>query len=212
MKLKQNSTLIFLGDSVTDCGRSPDGEWILGSGYPSLISTMFRLRYPQASVRFLNKGTSGDQTRHVLARLQQDVLDCRPDYVTLLIGINDVWRFFDHPHSGAGVSDKEYRQNLQKIIEPLLANGTKVLLMTPYMIDTSEKEPMRTKMLEYADICKEIASQYQLEVLELQPVFETLLEKGITSYELSGDRIHPSLMGHMAIADALIERLVPADR
>ncbi len=84
--------------------------------------------------------------------------------------------------------------------------------MTPYMIDTNEKEPMRTKMLEYADICKEIASQYQLEVLELQPVFETLLEKGITSYELSGDRIHPSLMGHMAIADALMERLVPADR
>ncbi len=106
MKLTQNSTLIFLGDSVTDCGRSPDGEWLLGSGYPSLISTMFRLRYPQAAVRFLNKGTSGDQTRHILARLQQDVLDCHPDYVTLLIGINDVWRFFDRPHSNtmSGVS------------------------------------------------------------------------------------------------------------
>ena len=209
MILKNNSTLIFLGDSVTDCGRSPDGELNLGSGYVNLFSSMFRIAYPETGVRFINRGVSGDQTRQVLARLERDVLSIHPDVVTLLIGVNDVWRFFDRPFAYQGVPAEEYRDNLKKIIEPILAGGAKMLVMTPYMIDRSPYEPMRTKMLEYAAICKDTAQTYGVEVLELQPVFENLLAKGITSYELSGDRIHPSQKGHFAITMALMEHLRP---
>lgn len=210
MELKNNSTLIFLGDSVTDCGRDrPGGEDYFGDGYPSLVSAMFRIAYPKTAVRFINKGIGGDQTRHVLARLQEDVLDLHPDAVTLLIGINDVWRFFDRPQSNTGVSAEEYRENLKRIIEPILAGGAQMLVMTPYIIDNNPNEPMRVKMMEYAAICKEVAEGYGLEVIELQPIFESLLAKGLTSYELSGDRIHPSRKGHFAITMALMESLKP---
>ena len=82
--------------------------------------------------------------------------------------------------------------------------------MTPYMIDTNPAEPMRTKMLEYAGICKQVAEEYQLEVLELQPLFEDLMKQGVSSYELSPDRIHPTQKGHMTIALELMKRLKPA--
>ncbi len=210
MELKKNDTLIFIGDSVTDCGRSPDGIWEKGEGYPRMIDAMFRVLHPETPVRFINKGTSGDQTRMVLDRLQADVLDLKPDAVTLLIGINDVWRFFDQAGSRAGVPAEEYRENLKKIIEPILASGAKLLVMTPYMIDTNPAEPMRTKMLEYAEICKQVAQEYQLEILELQPVFEDLMKQGVASYELSPDRIHPTQKGQMAIALELMKHLKPA--
>lgn len=97
MQVKKKNTILFLGDSVTDCGRDSSGEWFLGEGYPNMVSSIIRVQYPEHEILCINKGTSGNQTRHILTRLQEDVLDNHPDIVTLCIGINDVWRFYDRP-------------------------------------------------------------------------------------------------------------------
>lgn len=213
MKICNHDTVIFLGDSVTDCDRSrgDNGEGGMGSnayggGYPRFFVSLFRVLHPEMNVRFLNKGCGGEQTRHVLARLQSDVLDYHPDVVTLCIGINDVWRGFDVPQiPGAGVDAQEYRANMVKIIEGILGETKKLVLMTPYLIDRSPLEPMRLKMIEYGDICKELGKQYGLPVIDLQALFEGLLEQGLTSYELAGDRVHPHTTGHMAVTLKLME-------
>lgn len=101
----------------------------------------------------------------------------------------------------------EYRSNLESIIKQITENGARMILLTPYMVDTNPLEPMRTTMLQYAEVCKELAQKYNLEVLELQTLFEGLMAKGVTSYELSNDRIHPSHKGHMAIALELMKKL-----
>ena len=205
--LKNGETLLFLGDSITDCGRHQNGISNLGTGYPNLFSAFFRVRYPEVLINFINKGTGGNKTPDILARLQTDVLDLHPDVVTLLIGINDVWRFYENPGSGFGVSAEDYRENLKKIIEPTLASGARMLIMTPYFIDTNPYEPMRTQVLEYAAICKQIVRQYEIETIELQPVFEDLMKRGLTSYILSGDRVHPKAAGHAAIAQELFKHI-----
>lgn len=210
MQVKKKNTILFLGDSVTDCGRDPSGEWFLGEGYPNMVSSIIRVQYPEHEILCINKGTSGNQTRHILTRLQEDVLDNHPDIVTLCIGINDVWRFYDRPLTkkcDPGVPIDEYRSNLESIIKQITENGARMILLTPYMVDTNPLEPMRTTMLQYAEVCKELAQKYNLEVLELQTLFEGLMAKGVTSYELSNDRIHPSHKGHMAIALELIKKL-----
>lgn len=210
MDLTKESTLLFLGDSVTDCGRDPSGEWCLGEGYPNMVASMLRVQYPEHKILCINKGTSGNQTRHILPRLQEDVLEHHPDVVTLCIGINDVWRFFDRPLTkkcDPGVPIEEYRSNLEEIIRKITENGAKMILLTPYMVDSNPAEPMRTMMLEYAGVCKELAEKYHLELMDLQALFEGLMARGITSYELSGDRIHPSHKGHTAIALALMNKL-----
>ncbi|MDF2567851.1 MAG: GDSL-like Lipase/Acylhydrolase family protein, partial [Oscillospiraceae bacterium] len=76
MKIQNNDTVIFLGDSITDCGRSmPNGEGgngfgTYGHGYPNYFIAIFKAKHPDWQVRFVNKGISGNQTRHILDRLE----------------------------------------------------------------------------------------------------------------------------------------------
>lgn len=51
MLLQPNTKLLFIGDSITDCGRDrPVGEgWGLGNGYVSLLHALLNSTYPPAS-------------------------------------------------------------------------------------------------------------------------------------------------------------------
>ena len=69
----------------------------------------------------VNMGTSGDTTRDLLARWRTDLLDLKPDWVTILIGINDVWRQFDTPLLTENqVPPEEYQENLRRLVESTL--------------------------------------------------------------------------------------------
>ena len=210
MIINKHDTVIFLGDSVTDCGRDRNEELSFGAGYANMVNSAFRVLHPELLVRFINKGVGGDQSSHILNRLQTDVLDLHPDIVMLCIGINDVLRSYYCPCTGTGVSAEEYQANMEEIIRRVLDSGAKLLLMTPYIVDTNPYEPMRTKMIAFGDICKALSKKYAVELLDMQSVFETLISQGIYSYELSYDRIHPSHMGHVAITKEILARLEAA--
>lgn len=209
-EIKNNDTFIFLGDSVTDCGRvMPRGEGGLnsgtyGDGYPNFFMSIYRALHPENRVRFINKGVGGNQTKHILERLDDDVLSYKPDIITLCIGINDVWRLFDESQINTGVKADEFEINLRQIIERILAVTDKLLLITPYMIDLNTQDPMVKTMREYVEIVKRLADEYKLPVFDLQDMFDTLMKKGVYSHELSGDRIHPSQLGHASIAINLL--------
>src|SRR5699024_10230008 len=98
MKLKKSQKLLFIGDSVTDCERAkPHGEGLfqaLGNGYVSIIDSFLQSTYPELGIRVVNKGLSGNTVRDLKARWQEDVLDQSPDWLAIMIGINDVWRQF----------------------------------------------------------------------------------------------------------------------
>jgi hypothetical protein len=99
VKIHPNSTLLMIGDSITDCGRvSPAAETVrdsLGYGYVKLIHNMLAATCPRQHIRILNRGISGNTVRNLAARWQSDVLDLKPDWLSILIGINDVWPKFD---------------------------------------------------------------------------------------------------------------------
>ena len=44
-----------------------------------------------------NSGVSGNTSRDLLQRFDSDVVALNPDWVSICIGINDVWRQFDSP-------------------------------------------------------------------------------------------------------------------
>lgn len=200
IQIHDMDTVIFVGDSVTDCGRSrPDGVDNLGNGYPRMFAAKFAAENPDLRVRFINKGCGGEQSRHVLARLEEDVIRYRPNVVTLCIGVNDVWRAFDEsqiPSSQVSITD--YEANLREIISRVLAVTQNFVLMTPYMIDANRHEPMRAMMDRYGAVCKKLAAEYGVELINLQALFDELLAKR-QGYTFSGDRIHPSQPGHAAI-------------
>jgi acyl-CoA thioesterase-1 len=86
-------TILFIGDSVTDCGRRDDADRNLGNGYVRLISEAFEAGGTPANV--VNRGINGNRVRDLAARWEKDCLDLAPTLVSVLIGINDTWRRYD---------------------------------------------------------------------------------------------------------------------
>ena len=93
--------IVFAGDSVTDMGSAqPVGEVLFdntGRSYVRVIENMLSVYYPDVRVRVTNSGISGNTSRDLLQRFDRDVVELNPNWVSICIGINDVWRQFDCP-------------------------------------------------------------------------------------------------------------------
>src|SRR4051812_38576374 len=121
MRLEPAQKLLFIGDSVTDCERvKPEGEGLfaaLGNGYVSYVDALLQAVYPEWGIRVVNKGISGNTVRDLKNRWQEDVMDQKPDWLSVMIGINDVWRQYDTPFiRDWHVYLDEYEETLKQLV------------------------------------------------------------------------------------------------
>ena len=110
MKLETGQTLLFTGDSITDCGRARPiaADIDLGDGYVNLVNSLLSVRYPERIIRIMNTGISGNRVIDLETRWQTDILDLNPDWLSIMIGINDVWRHFDRATNPDQVNIQRY--------------------------------------------------------------------------------------------------------
>jgi len=209
MLFEKNSVLLMIGDSITDCGRSRPvgaGEG-LGSGYVNFIHAILTAKFPKDQIKVLNAGISGDTVRHLKARWQTDVLDLSPDYLSIMIGVNDVWRKFDSPDNpGLAVGPEEYESTYRELIAQTKDKVKKIILLTPFLAETNKNEPMLALLLQYIEIVKKIAAGNNLLIVDMQSEFDKyILSYGIEPKILAGDRVHPSQAGSMIIAKSFLK-------
>jgi lysophospholipase L1-like esterase len=207
--IQANSTLVFIGDSITDCDRErPIGEGNgLGNGYVSLVNAWLGSDRPQHGIRVINVGTSGNTVRDLDARWQEDVIDLDPDWLSVMIGINDVWRQFDSPfHVEEHVSLAEYSAVLEKLIQATRAQLKGLILMAPYFIEPNLSDPMRVMMDRYGDIVRQLAHKYEAVFVDTQSAFDVVL-KSTHPMSLAADRVHPNLTGHVILARAFLDAI-----
>ena len=211
MKIKPGSKIVMIGDSITDCGRTqPVAEGLfdpLGRGYVTIVSALLGAVYPDYRLRVVNVGTSGHNVKNLEERWQRDVVDLKPDWVSVMIGINDVWRQFDLPlMKEAHVSIGEYEKPLDKLVVKTLPLVKGMVLLTPYYIESNRKDAMRSKMDEYGAVVKKIASKRKTLFVDTQAVFDSFLEN-FHSAAISWDRVHPNQTGHAVIAKAFLDAI-----
>lgn len=216
MKLKTGQRLLFIGDSVTDMGRARsegDGpsEGLyepLGKGYVHVVSGLLNAVYPELLIRITNVGNSGNNVLDLKKRWQKDVVDLKPDWLSIMIGINDVWRQFDLPQlPELHVSPELYEETLSELVSstiPLLSGG--LVLMTPFFIESNREEPMRRRMDEYGDACRRIAARENIALVDTQAAFDRVLKYRHSSY-ITWDRVHPNIYGATILARAFLEAL-----
>lgn len=208
--LKENTRFIFQGDSVTDCGRALPvaARWDeLGTGYASAAASLLDAAYPQLHLRPVNMGISGNTSADLLARWQTDTLDLAPDWVSVMIGANDVWRRFDRPWDpAAAVGPQAYRENLTAIVQRTLPVVQGMVLMTPFYMPQSADDPMRAAMLEYGAIVKEVAAAHGTLLVDTQAAMDAYFRHYHYS-AMSWDGIHPNGAGSMVLARALLNAL-----
>ena len=205
MKIGAKQNLLFIGDSITDAGRAqPVGSGGgLGAGYVSLVNALLTATYPELRIRVLNTGTSGHTVRDLAARWKRDVIDLKPDWLSIMIGINDVWRQFDCPlESHIHVLPDEYEKTLKALVDKTQVKG--LVMMTPYYIEDNTRDDMRARMDEYSAIVSRIAKQTGAILVDTQAAFNTAL-KHLPSEMFAWDRVHPGTPGHMVLAKAFLD-------
>jgi len=211
MKLNSNDKLLFIGDSITDCERKkPVGEGLfhaLGHGYVSIVDAMLNAIYPELGIRTVNMGTSGNTVRDLKQRWKTDVIDLKPDWLSVMIGINDVWRQYDQPQiTESHVYLDEYESTLRLLVQQAQPLVKGIVLMTPYYIESNRDDAMRATMDLYGAAVKRIAQEYGTVFVDTQAAFDE-----ITTYvypaTLAWDRVHPNMSGHMVLARAFLKAI-----
>jgi len=209
MNIQSNSTLVMIGDSITDCGRArPVGEGspeALGNGYVNFSDSLLTAGYPGYPIRVVNMGISGNTVRDLKSRWRTDVLDLKPDWLSILIGINDVWRHFGNavvPEQE--VSLDEYTRTLDELLRITRPTLKGLVLMTPYLIEPNRAEPMRSMMDEYGKVIRQLAEKYQAILVDTQAAFDAVLVCLLPT-ALAFDRVHPFSAGHMILARAFLQ-------
>ncbi len=205
-------TILFQGDSITDAIRCRENDNYRGSGYATLVSAELCRRFP-GQVKCVNRGISGDRVVDILARMKRDILDIKPDVMSLLIGVNDVWHELS---DGSGVPAPLFEQVLELIITEIQRElpQTQLLLLEPFVLrgyntDDSQECPHKWAYFSQevplrAQAMQRVAQRHGVPCLSFQAQFDAMAEAYGSAWVLE-DGVHPTIAGHTVIAQKWLE-------
>jgi lysophospholipase L1-like esterase len=189
--VKAGDKVAFMGDSITDIG------WNWPGGYVKL--TVAGLEKLGAKVVPIPAGVGGNTSRDMIGRLKTDVLDKKPDWLTLSCGVNDVW------HGAGGCTLDEYKKNITAIVDQAQAAGIKVLIMTATVIDEDQSGANNKKLVAYNDFLRQLATERHLPLADENAAFQDALKGHETQRPyLTMDGVHPNTNGAQVMARSLL--------
>ena len=198
--------ILFQGDSITDACRDREHLDNLGIGYPTLVKAELGFENPE-KFDFQNRGISGNRIVDVYARIKLDIINLKPDYLSILIGVNDVWHELSRQNGvDAEKFEKIYCMMLDEIYGAL--PNIKIMILEPFVLEGSatcntEEEPdkwniFNTEVRKRAQKARSVAQKYNIPFISLQDKFDSVSEKTENSYWLA-DGVHPTAAGHELI-------------
>ena len=209
MLLQEGTRLVMIGDSITDCNRAydamPAGWGSFGDGYVNLVNACLTGLAPEQKVMVINKGISGNTILDLQSRWDEDVLALKPDWVSIMIGVNDAWRHFDGVLSQVEqVEMDQFEQVYEELILKTKDRVKGMVLMSPFMIEANEQDEMKQMVKAFAAVAKKLATKYQMPYVDVQQKMDDFT-KVLSSYALAADRVHPNVQGHMIIAKSFLD-------
>ena len=204
--------ILFQGDSITDAGRSRERDDDTGRGYPTLV--MGRLGYDEpGKYCFLNRGVSGNRIVDLYARIKVDLINIKPDVLSILIGVNDAWHEVNHQN---GVSTEKYEliydMLLREVKEAL--PGLQVMILEPFILPGTATKNTKERPERWQWLYEEVSLRAQAARREAQrncACFVPLQERfwcandQVSADYWVTDGVHPTAMGHELIARAWLE-------
>lgn len=202
--IKENSLILFQGDSITDCGRDYTDGSHLGYGYPMMTAAAFNAAHPELNVKFLNRGISGNRVVDLKARWEKDCLELNPDIVSILIGINDTWRGFDSndPTTAEAYYDG-YRVLLQSIKDRLDAQ---IVICEPFVLAVTDdqKNKWREDLDPKINAARALAREFKAVYIPFDGVFAAVSTVQPPEY-WAADGVHPTHAGHALMSKHWLE-------
>lgn len=220
MFIENGDTVLFMGDSITDRGRHSDDERPysganLGVGYVMMASSMIKAYHPEWNIEFINKGTASDSLDNLMARWQQDALDTNPDVLSILIGVNDVYKnVFEYngaPPRGLSVDDlaklveERYRHilTLSRNKNPNL----KIIMMEPFLFPITDSNKKARPYLDAVIlVVRKLAKEFGARLVPLDGIMiSAFAGKKEEDFWVEKDGVHPNWPGNALIAKNWLE-------
>lgn len=192
--------VLFQGDSITDSWRDKENNMNLGTGYADLVSAQLGID-KMGEYEFLNRGISGNRVVDLLARVKCDMINLAPDYMSILIGINDVWHEIACQN---GVSEERFENLYNMLIEEVkeALPNIKLMILEPFVLkgEATEEhwEEFRNGAEKRAAAAKRVAEKNNIVFVPLMKRFDEAAKKQPDSYWLF-DGVHPTPAGHELI-------------
>lgn len=195
--------IVFFGDSITDCERDRTNPLSLGTGYVKILADKLRPIYPDQQIELINKGISGNEVCDLLARVQEDVIDLKPDAVVIMIGINNTIHKFKY---GKELNLKQFERDFKELLTRLKEEGIVVIFLEPFLMPAPDKLRMRKLFNEELEIINRVGLALADEFVAFDEMF-TGLTQTIPYTEYSSDGVHPTHRGSRMIADTAIKAI-----
>lgn len=211
LKIKDGQKILFIGDSITDAGRRV-AERPYGGGFVKIFRDMLIAREPAKQIEIINKGIGGNTAWQLRDRWTDDMLFFKPDYLVILIGINDLHQGI----RGHMEKDEAFKQHTESYDEILSRTkkelpDCKILLLEPFFmsLDAASKS-FRTEVLgvlpDYIAVTRKMSKKYKTGLIKTQELFQNVL-KYYEADTICPEPVHPNPTGHLIMAEAVYNAL-----
>jgi len=201
IRLNRDDTIVFIGDSITAADRHRQAYSPLGFGYVNFAGNLLLARNPALNLKIVNTGISGDTVVDLKDRWQRDCIAHRPKVLSVLVGINDVWRRTMEPDMAERAASPA---DFEITCDQLLAQAKgecrcQLVLMEPFLFCRDRENEVFRALVPYLEAVRELAKKHEAVIVPLQreidrQIVDTPPEKW------SQDTVHPCLWVHAWIA------------
>jgi lysophospholipase L1-like esterase len=210
IKLLKDQVILFQGDSITDSGRNKEDTGYnsarnLGSGYPLLAGAALLNKYAELNLKIHNKGISGNKVFQLAERWDKECLEIKPDILSILIGVNDIWHKLEGRYDGTPeIYRKDYIALLERTKKAL--PNVKLVICEPFGVQgvRAVDDKWYPEFYEYQKAAIEIAKMFDATFIPYQSVYDEAQKKAPGSY-WTGDGVHPTLAGAQLMAQAWLK-------
>jgi lysophospholipase L1-like esterase len=206
IQLLHNQTIVFIGDSITDAGRVEPEYRPFGYGYVNFVATHLLAMRPQLNLNIVNTGVSGNTVRSLEARWEKDCIKHKPDVLSMLIGVNDLWRRYAEPDRlPEAVYPDEYELTYRRLLSRAREQcDCQLVLMEPFMFCDEPENPMFKGLQTYIEIVHKLAEELDTVLVPLQSRIDEDIKR-VPPEKWSTDMVHPYVWAHAWIAQRWLE-------
>ena len=204
--LHADDTIVFIGDSITAAERHRQAYRPLGYGYVHFAGNFLLAGYPQLNLNIVNSGVNGDTLLDLKDRWERDCLAHRPNVLSVLIGINDVWRLAMQPDlAEAAARPDEYELTYDQLLARAKQQcNCRLVLMEPFMFRRDPRDQVFQSLMPYVEVARRLAARHDAVMVSLQREIDREIAE-VPPEKWSQDSVHPYLWAHAWIAQRWLE-------
>ena len=161
--------------------------------YPHLLHAALAARFSHAVLNVIVTAIGGEQAEQGAVRFARDVLNHRPDVLTIDYALND-----------RGLGLERARRAWSQMIEQALAAQLKVLLLTPTPDLGANLLDPADPLSRHADQIRELAGHYQVGLVDSYAAFQHLARSGGQVPAVMSVPNHPNRTGHALVVQELL--------